>query len=93
MKAIRIHAFGGPEVLSIDQVPSPQPLDDEVVLRVRAASVNPIDYKTREGSVSETLPVTLGRDVSGDVSGTVGNMRYAGAYVEEGRSVVCDAWS
>ncbi|WP_027162070.1 NADP-dependent oxidoreductase [Mesorhizobium sp. WSM1293] len=67
MKAIRIHAFGGPEVLSIDQVPSPQPLDDEVVLRVRAASVNPIDYKTREGSVSETLPVTLGRDVSGTV--------------------------
>ncbi|RUY09788.1 NADP-dependent oxidoreductase, partial [Mesorhizobium sp. M7A.F.Ca.CA.004.12.1.1] len=65
MKAARIHAFGGPEVVSIDQVPLPQPLDDEVVLRVRAASVNPIDYKIREGSTSETLPVTLGRDVSG----------------------------
>ncbi|RUT90265.1 NADP-dependent oxidoreductase, partial [Mesorhizobium sp. M7A.T.Ca.US.000.02.2.1] len=67
MKAARIHAFGGPEVVSIDQVPLPQPLDDEVVLRVRAASVNPIDYKIREGSTSETLPVTLGRDVSGTV--------------------------
>ncbi|MER8430053.1 NADP-dependent oxidoreductase [Mesorhizobium caraganae] len=67
MKAVRIHAFGGPEVLSVDQIPLPQPLDDEVTLRVRAASVNPIDYKIREGSTGQALPVTLGRDVSGVV--------------------------
>ncbi|TIM22753.1 MAG: NADP-dependent oxidoreductase, partial [Mesorhizobium sp.] len=46
MKAVRIHTFGGPEVLSLDEVPLPQPRDDEVTLKVCAASVNPIDSKT-----------------------------------------------
>lgn len=67
MKAVRVHRFGGPEVLSLDDVPMPQPHDDEVTLKVCAASVNPVDYKTREGSVGGDLPVTLGRDVSGVV--------------------------
>ncbi|MER8366356.1 NADP-dependent oxidoreductase [Mesorhizobium sp. M0991] len=67
MKAVRIHDFGGPEVLSLDDVPLPQPRDDEVTLKVCAASVNPVDYKVREGSSGADLPVTLGRDVSGVV--------------------------
>ncbi|MER8827756.1 NADP-dependent oxidoreductase [Mesorhizobium sp. M0938] len=67
MKAVRIHTFGGPEVLSLDEVPVPQPRDDEVTLKICAASVNPVDYKTREGSVGGDLHVTLGRDVSGVV--------------------------
>jgi NADPH:quinone reductase-like Zn-dependent oxidoreductase len=67
MKAVRIHTFGGPEVLSLEEVPLPQPRDDEVTLKVCAASVNPVDYKTREGSAGGDLPVTLGRDVSGVV--------------------------
>ena len=70
-KAIRIHRFGGPEVLQIDDVPVPEPQDDEVVVRVHAASINPVDYKTREGSYpavkEDQLPVTLGRDLSGTV--------------------------
>jgi D-arabinose 1-dehydrogenase-like Zn-dependent alcohol dehydrogenase len=40
MKAVRIHTFGGPEVLSLDEVPLPEPHDDEVTLKVCAASVN-----------------------------------------------------
>lgn len=67
IKAVRVHTFGGPEVLSLDEVPMPQPRDDEVTLRVYAASVNPVDYKIREGTSGEDLPVTLGRDVSGVV--------------------------
>lgn len=71
MKAVRIHRFGGPEVMAIEDLPVPQPRDDEILLRVRAASVNPVDYKTRSGQypkVSEDqLPMTLGRDVSGIV--------------------------
>ncbi|WP_261323132.1 NADP-dependent oxidoreductase [Rhizobium leguminosarum] len=71
MKEVRIHAFGGPEVLSIDDVPRPQPHDDEVLLRVVASSVNPVDYKIRSGQYGggrqDNLPIALGRDVSGVV--------------------------
>jgi NADPH:quinone reductase-like Zn-dependent oxidoreductase len=52
-KAVRIHRFGGPEALQIDEVAAPIPHANEVVLRVRAASVNPVDYKIRGGA---TLP-------------------------------------
>ena len=71
MKAIRIHGFGGPEVLEMDDVPIPQPGEDELLVRIRAASVNPVDYKIRRGTVPwvnrEMLPITLGRDLSGTV--------------------------
>lgn len=69
MKAVRIHAFGGPEVLSIDDVARPQPQDDEVLLRVIATSVNPVDYKIRSGTYGQQgdLPIALGRDVCGVV--------------------------
>jgi NADPH:quinone reductase-like Zn-dependent oxidoreductase len=71
MKAARIHAYGGPEVLSLDEVPLPQPQDDEIVLKVHACSVNPVDYKIRSGAFARgdksKLPLALGRDVSGTV--------------------------
>jgi NADPH:quinone reductase-like Zn-dependent oxidoreductase len=71
MKAIRIHDFGGPEVLKREDVPLPEPRDDEVLVRIRAASVNPVDFKTREGKYPmvkrEDLPITLGRDFSGTI--------------------------
>lgn len=67
--AVRINRFGGPEVLQVESVPVPAPRDDEVVVRVNAASVNPVDYKTREGSFppvkADALPIVLGRDLSG----------------------------
>jgi NADPH:quinone reductase-like Zn-dependent oxidoreductase len=69
MKAIRIHEFGGPDVLSIDEIPVPQPGKDEVLIKVHATSVNPVDWKIRAGLRKEkfpsTLPLTLGWDVSG----------------------------
>jgi len=72
MKAVRIHAFGGPDVLTLDDVPEPVAGPGEVLIEVRAASVNPVDYKIREGRYppvrAEQLPVTLGRDVAGVVA-------------------------
>ncbi len=69
MKAIRIHEFGGPDVLSIDEIPVPQPGKDEVLIKVHATSVNPVDWKIRAGLRKEKfpskLPLTLGWDVSG----------------------------
>jgi NADPH:quinone reductase-like Zn-dependent oxidoreductase len=71
MKAVRIHAYGGPEVLSLDDVALPQPSDDEVVVKVHATSINPVDYKIRSGAFGggdkSKLPIALGRDVSGTV--------------------------
>ena len=71
MKAVRIHRFGGPEVLQIDEIAKPEPSDGKLLIRVSAASVNPVDYKIRQGGYPKVsdkdLPVTLGRDVAGVV--------------------------
>lgn len=68
---IRLHGFGGMEVLRRDQVGQSQPDAGQVLVSVRAASVNPVDFKIRSGkypSVQEDrVPYTLGRDVSGVV--------------------------
>ncbi|HEV8026336.1 MAG TPA: NADP-dependent oxidoreductase [Stellaceae bacterium] len=72
MKAIRIHRFGGPEVMAVEGVPVPEPAGDEILLRVHAASVNPVDYKIRQGKFvgADKLPIALGRDASGTVEKT-----------------------
>jgi NADPH:quinone reductase-like Zn-dependent oxidoreductase len=69
MKAIRIHSFGGPDVLRIETLPDPRPGPDEMLVKVLGASVNPVDYKIRKGAYpavkDDKLPYTLGRDVAG----------------------------
>ena len=69
MKAVRIHDFGGPEALRLEDLPRPEPGPREVLIRVMAASVNPVEYKIRQGGYlpKEALPLTLGRDVAGVV--------------------------
>jgi NADPH:quinone reductase-like Zn-dependent oxidoreductase len=67
MKAIRIHSYGGPEVLKFEDVPRPVPKDDEVLIKVFAAGVNPVDWKIRQGYMEDLfhLPLILGWDVAG----------------------------
>jgi NADPH:quinone reductase-like Zn-dependent oxidoreductase len=69
MRAVVMHETGGPEVLLLEEVPTPEPADGQVLVRVHAASVNPIDWKIRSGSSSGTveLPKILGNDISGTV--------------------------
>src|SRR5882762_3351166 len=71
MKAIRIHNYGGPEVLHYEGAPRPQPQAGEVLVRVHAAGVNPIDWKVREGHMKDfwphKFPLILGWDLSGVV--------------------------
>lgn len=68
MKAVRIHEFGGPEVMKYEDVPEPQPGSGEIRIRVIAAGVNPMDWKIRKGMVEEMpLPMIMGLDVSGIV--------------------------
>ena len=74
MKAVRIHEFGGPEVLKLEETPRPKPAADEVLIKVYATSVNPVDWKIRKGARKERfpsdLPLTLGWDVSGVIEET-----------------------
>lgn len=67
MKAVRMHGFGGPEVLKYEDVEIPKFGTDEVLIRVRAAGVNPVDWKLRDGMGRTMIkpPYTLGFDVSG----------------------------
>jgi NADPH:quinone reductase-like Zn-dependent oxidoreductase len=67
MKAVRIHRFGSPEVLSLEDIPKPKPTDGEVVVQVKAAGVGPWDALIRSGKsvLPQPLPLTLGSDFSG----------------------------
>ena len=69
MKAVRIHRFGSPEVISLDDVPKPAPRNGEVVVRVNAAGIGPWDSLIRKGEsvLEQPLPLTLGSDLSGVV--------------------------
>ena len=72
MKAIRIHNYGGPEVLRYEDAPRPRVKNGEVLIRVHAAGVNPLDWKVRAGDlkkfIQHKLPLIPGWDVSGVVA-------------------------
>ncbi|MGI9101853.1 MAG: NADPH:quinone reductase [Terriglobales bacterium] len=69
MKAIRVREFGGPEVLKLDEVPDPKPGAGQVVVRIHAVGVNPVDTYIRTGTyaVKPALPYTPGSDAAGEV--------------------------
>src|SRR5438552_1615591 len=67
MKAVRIHEFGGPEVLTYEDVPDPKPRKDQVLIRVRACSLNHLDLWVRKGLPGVNLPHILGSDIAGDI--------------------------
>ena len=69
MKAIVVHEFGAPEVLKLEDVPTPRPAAGQALVRVRAAGVNPYDTYMRNGTyaVKPPLPYTPGSDAAGDV--------------------------
>jgi NADPH:quinone reductase-like Zn-dependent oxidoreductase len=74
MKAVRIHKYGGPEVLIFEDAPRPAPGPGELLIRVCAAGVNPVDWKIRAGYLKDirpyTFPLILGWDLSGVVEAT-----------------------
>jgi NADPH:quinone reductase-like Zn-dependent oxidoreductase len=67
MKAVRIHQFGGPEVLTYEDVPDPRPRKDEVLVRVRACALNHLDIFVRQGLPGVKLPHILGSDIAGEI--------------------------
>ncbi len=79
MKAVRLHGYGGVDQLRYEDVPRPEPGPDEVLVKVAATSVNPIDFKIRSGAAKDRMPVEfpaiLGRDVAGTVIKAGANVR------------------
>ncbi|MGD0938564.1 MAG: NADP-dependent oxidoreductase [Terracidiphilus sp.] len=71
MKAIVVHAYGGPDVLKFEDYPDPVPGPGEVLVRVAAASVNPIDYKRRAGLTKDFYPMQFPSLIGVDMAGTV----------------------
>jgi alcohol dehydrogenase len=73
MKAFALDRYGGPEVVSLRDLPDPEPGETDLLVDVRAASVNPVDFKIRSGGVKvlvkDRFPLVLGCDVSGVVIG------------------------
>ena len=67
MKAVRFSQFGGPEVLEIVDLPDPHPGPGQVRIAVRAAGVNPSDWKKRKGLMDGELPQTMGHEAAGVV--------------------------
>lgn len=79
MKAIRIHEFGGPEVMKIEEIQLPVPAADEILVKVYASSINPVDWAVRKGGNDFLkphlkLPMTLGWDAAGIVEETGSNV-------------------
>ncbi|MCF2443403.1 NADP-dependent oxidoreductase [Dyadobacter sp. CY345] len=75
MKAVRINEFGGPEVMKIEDIEIPVPASDEILVKVYASGVNPVDWAIRKGNNESlksflTLPMTLGWDAAGIVEAT-----------------------
>jgi NADPH:quinone reductase-like Zn-dependent oxidoreductase len=71
MKAVRIHKYGGPEVLTYEDAPRPAAGEGEVLIRIQAAAINPVDWKIRAGYLKDWIPLSfpaiLGQDVAGVV--------------------------
>src|SRR5947207_3302599 len=79
MKAMVVHEFGGPEVLKYQDAPRPEPKEDEILVRVMAAAVNPVDSYVRQGMFAkrelDNRPAIIGYDISGVVEKTGANAK------------------
>ncbi|WP_242393550.1 NADP-dependent oxidoreductase [Anaeromyxobacter oryzisoli] len=93
MKAIRIHEFGGPDQVRIDDVPLPRVTAGKVLVHVHAAAVNPVDWMIREHiynpAGADRVPLTLGQDFSGVVA-KIGAR--SGTSFHEGDEVFGETW-
>jgi zinc-binding alcohol dehydrogenase/oxidoreductase len=85
MKAIRIHEDGGPEVLRLEEVPDPEPAEGEVLVELRAASLNHLDVWIRKGLPSVPKPRILGADGAGVLAGTDERVVINPAIVHDGK--------
>jgi NADPH:quinone reductase-like Zn-dependent oxidoreductase len=87
MLAIRIHSYGGPEVLIYEEAPRPKPAAGEILVRVHAAGVNPVDWKVRQGYLRDMLDYSLPLIPGWDFSGIVESVGLGAAKFKKGDEV------
>src|SRR6516164_8310307 len=79
MKAVVVNEYGGPEVLKYQDLPRPEPKEDEILVRVMAAAVNPVDSYVRQGMFAkrgiDNRPLVIGSDIAGVVEKTGANAK------------------
>src|SRR5262245_51199921 len=86
--AIRFHDYGGPEGMKLEQMPCPVPKDDDILVRVHAMGVNPVDWKLREGLARKRVNLALPAIPGGDISGVVEQVGAAASGVAVGQPVI-----
>ena len=91
MKAIRVHAYGGPEQLRLEEAPQPKVESGKVLVRIHAASVNPIDFKLASGNMRQIMPINFPWIPGGDFSGIVEEVGSGVAGLAKGDAVYGDA--
>src|SRR5260370_40509088 len=84
MKAIVVHEYGGPEVLKYEDVPRPEPKEDQILVRVIAAGVNPVDGAARSQKFAQFLHIKLPAIPGYDISGVVEKTGAKGTEVKTG---------
>jgi NADPH:quinone reductase-like Zn-dependent oxidoreductase len=87
MQAVQIHSYGGPEQLKLEQAPRPAPQAGEVLVRVSAAGVNPIDWKIRQGLMKDFQPVVFPYIPGIEVAGVVADLGPGVTAFEVGQAV------
>src|SRR3989440_11901175 len=87
MRAVQVHRYGAPEQLKLEEKPRPQPQTGEVLVRVYAAGVNPIDWKIRQGLMKESRPVTFPYTPGIEVAGVVEDVGPTVTVFEIGQTV------
>lgn len=87
MQAIRVHNYGGPEQLKLEQVPRPEPQAGEVLIRVHAAGVNPVDWKFRQGWMKDFVPMQFPYIPGTDLAGVVQEIGPGVTAFQEGQAV------
>src|SRR3984885_4817248 len=91
MKAIRVHAYGGPEQLREEEAPDPKADSGKVLVRIHAASVNPIDFKLASGNMRQIMPINFPWIPGGDFSGVVAEVGPGVTGLKKGDAVFGDA--
>jgi NADPH:quinone reductase-like Zn-dependent oxidoreductase len=91
MKAIRVHAYGGSEQLRLEEAPQPKVESGKVLVRIHAASVNPIDFKLASGNMRQIMPINFPWIPGGDFSGLVEEVGSGVTGLAKGDAVYGDA--
>jgi NADPH:quinone reductase-like Zn-dependent oxidoreductase len=87
LKKVTYHKYGPPEVLSVEETSIPEPSENEVLIKIMAAGINPVDYKIRNGSIRFIVPGSFPRTPGGELAGIVDKNGPGSKFFKQGEKV------